>query len=313
MKFFRRNKLAPPPKDPDPGTLAAIGAMREFRELATRFGVGASYIDVTADFGNLMERRSADVLPTPEAELPHPEDLIWRALMVTIALHAPQREYAKTAAVLHLQQYVSAEVFAPYGAAVEAARAFMRSIGAGPEQGLAAAEYVGDALERIRPLQRQTNRASRQANFDVSRRFPTFWDGPDYFFWRHAHLSDLLDAAADAVAAIRVIRGGDRPELPDEKDHPQWKVHSQRLVELTTLSAEADMPLATLTAEDEQRHKKYRTLLVGLVLAVARIGAPADEEARVIGLENYTSIAEALGKIRDQEQAAITAAFTSGR
>jgi hypothetical protein len=33
----------------------------------------------------------------------------------------------------------------------------------------------------------------------------------------------------------------------------------------------------------------------------------------VIGLENYTSIAEALGKIRDQEQAAITAAFTSRR
>jgi hypothetical protein len=261
MKFFRRNKDAPAPRVASPDALAAVQAVREFTELATSLGVSTSYIDVTADFGNLMERRSADTLPTPEAELPHPKGLIWRALLVTIALHEPQREVAKTAAVVHLQQYVAADDLAPYAAALEAARAFMRSISASPEQGLEAARYVGDALERIRPLQRQTNRASRQAEFDVSRRFTNFWDGPDYFFWRHGHLSDLLDAAADAVAAIRVIRGGDGPELPDEKDHPQWTVYSQRLVELTKLSTEADAPLATLTAEDGSATRSTAALL----------------------------------------------------
>jgi hypothetical protein len=314
MKFFRREKAAPAPKVPDADTLAAVHVLREFRELAASLGVSATYIDVSADFGSLLERRGADVLPTPDAQLPHPKELIWRALMVTIAMHPSQREYAKAAAVVHLQQYVSTEMLAPYGAAVEAARAFMRSIHAGPQQGLEAARYVGDALERIGPLQRQIHRATRQAEFDVSRRFSTFWDGPDYFFWRYTHLSDLLGAAAEAaeaVEAIHAIRNGDAPEGRGEQTMPQWQAYQARLTEIAHLSEESKAPLATRTPQDAERHETYRDLLMRLFVAVAQLGAGADDDVRTVGGENYRTISEALGKINEQEQQAITAAFTS--
>jgi len=97
MKFFRRGKATPAPKVPNADTLAAVHVLREFRELAASLGVSATYIDVTADLGSLMERRGADALPTPDAQLPYPKELIWRALMVTIAMHlSVQRELANT-------------------------------------------------------------------------------------------------------------------------------------------------------------------------------------------------------------------------
>ncbi|MDP9225253.1 MAG: hypothetical protein M3P18_15695 [Actinomycetota bacterium] len=298
----------------DPASGSPYQFVLDYTELSTQLGTTADYTDVTADFGSLLERRGGDVLPVSEEQLPHPKTLIWSALMITIAYHPDQREHAKTAAVSHLQQYLAAEEVAPYAAPLEAARAFLGSLDASPEQAFEAAKSLGDVFERVAPLQRRARKASRQAEATVSRLFPNLWgDGPDYFFWRHSHLTDLLGAGAEAMASLEAMRGTDGPELPSEKEHAQWQIFTERVRELTDLVKEADHPLANMSTENTDVHDAYLSLIRGLYFAVVQVGAPADEQARAEASANYGTFSETLGKVNKQEAEAMTAALRQAR
>jgi hypothetical protein len=286
----------------------------DYTELSSQLGTTADYIDVTADFGSFLERRGADILPVSEEQLPHPKALIWSALMLTIAYHPDQREHAKTGAVLHLQQCLGAEEVARYAAPLEAARAFLASLDASPEEALEAAKFLGDVFEQVAPLQRLANKATRQAEATVSQLFPNLWgDGPDYFFWRQSHLTDVLGVAAEAMSSLEAIRGADGPELANEKKHTQWQVFEDRIRELTYLVKEADHPLANMTTENSDAHDAYLRLVRGFYLAVVQVGAPADEQARAEASASYTRFSEMLKRVNKQQDEAITAALNEVR
>lgn len=297
--FDRLRGAAPKEKEPErrsPETQARVRALSEYLDLAKKYGATKDFFEVAGAFGELIERTPADVLPASEEDLPYPKALVEAALFAVIGMTPGTREQAKAALVVHLQHFLPAGDIGAHAAALDAARAYHRTLARGDvQQAFEAAGYVGGALDRIAPLQRRVHAAQRRKEMEVHERFPEFWpDLPNYFLWQRSHVSDLVRAAKEGKALLDGIRGEAIP-TDAETSHADWRTFEARLTEVAHLAKEAEQ--RAVEEEHRERHDAYAKFAGWLLLEMARLGAPADETAYTAARERFPAILAELEKL----------------